>query len=54
MKRIENSDIPDNIFKVIKPDRSNENENEGDDSSGSNSKSNDYFKVLKAGNFRRI
>ena len=54
MKRIENDDIPGNLFKVYKPKSENENGQTVVDEEGQETKNNDYFKVLKVGNFKRI
>jgi hypothetical protein len=57
MKRIQNCDIPDNLFRVIKTNRNKEGveeEPEGSSEGGSQNSKNNYFKVLKIGNFKRI
>lgn len=61
MKRIENQDLPENLFKVTKPGNNSTESIEIDTAPcGSNnmndvnSAKNGYFKVLKLGNFKKI
>lgn len=54
MKRIQNSEIPDRIFRVIKPSKSDKDEDDEthseDRSLGGQDNVGNYFKVLKIGN----
>jgi hypothetical protein len=59
MKRIENKDLPDQIFRVIKVnrDRIDEESEEEDDLSKNKTdpaENNGYFKILRLGNFKKI
>lgn len=53
MKRIENKDLPDNLFKVTKKMKDGSSESEEADGD-KDSKNNGYFKVLRLGNFKKI
>lgn len=48
MKRLEGGDIPDNLFRVTKVDKSNRDEDLSAETQ------NGYFKVLRSGNFKKI
>lgn len=54
MKRIENKDLPENLFKVMKQgDDKSPDDNSAENDSNSKS-GGGYFKVLKLGNFKKI
>ena len=53
MKRIQSLDLPETIFKVIKPSKE-ESEEYKDSSDNADSQENGYFKVLRLGNFKKI
>ena len=52
MKRIENKDLPENLFKVIKINKEESSDDISFDADSSNK--NGYFKILRLGNFQKI
>jgi hypothetical protein len=58
MKRIENRDLPDLIFRVTKVNKDgNDDKDEEDETTKTDNEpagKNGYFKVLRFGNFKRI